>query len=202
MCLAPVLEYLYSVDYWHPNFILAFELDLPNKAVMTFGIESLIFGFTVAGFCGGVFDAYMCKYKHKVVTGITWGTYGRLWLSSILALGVILFLHYVAGLNSVHAHVIGCTALSVGFLWKVRSRWKNGSLVCALANVILMIGFYYGFYLILFPEIIEEWWKEDGLLGPKIGGVPVEEHLWFATNALYIGAAVRYCLDVGFDDDL
>ena len=200
MCTAPIFDYINTKDYWSPGFLVTFAIDLPKDAQMQFGVAGFILGFSVAGMSAGLFDLFVRKHEryHPVIDGINWGRYGRLLLATVLGVAAIFFFFLVAGLDTVPAHCIGLILLTVLFMWRIRSSWILPSLKTAGVMVVFMMLFYYAFYLQLYPDLIKEWWYPK-VWKPALFGVPLWEYLWGAANALYIGPAVRFCLDKDFD---
>ncbi len=195
--VAPLFEWL-NKDYWSPEFIWRIEI-----GPFFFGIESLILGFSVIGISAGIFD-----WRHRrgdgarEVTRVTASSYWRLAVAGLLAAGPIVALTFLFGVNSVHAHIYVCTVLAVAVIWQVKWQWKLPSLITSLVVTFVMAAFYFAWFLLLYPDIIDRWWHEEILWGPTWGEVPLEEFLWGAANALYLGPVIRYCMDKGFEKEM
>lgn len=197
MWVAPLFEWL-NKDYWEPKFIWRIEI-----GSFFFGIESLLLGFSVIGISAGIFD-----WRHRKgdgareVTRVTKSSHWRLITAGLLAALPILGLTFLAGINSVHAHIYVCTVLAVVVIWRIKWQWKLPSVTTSAVLAVIMAAFYFCWYLVLYPDIIDAWWKPEVLWGIHVGKVPLEELLWGASNALYLGPVVRYCLDKGFEKDV
>jgi hypothetical protein len=195
--VAPLFEWL-NKDYWRPEFLWRIEI-----GPFFFGIESLLLGFSVIGISAGIFDwRYRKSARAEVVAEVTRSSYWRLFMAGLLAAVPIVALTFIAKINSVHAHIYVCTALAVLVIWRVNWEWKLPSVITSLVLAFVMAVFYYGFYLRRYPGIIDAWWIDEVLWGPKFWDVPLEEFLWGASNALYLGAVIRYCMDKGFEIDM
>ncbi len=201
MLVAPLFDYLNQADYWNPEFLFRIALDLPGSAQMTFGIEGMMLGFGVAGISAGTFDYFLRREDPGVITGITWGSYGRLWHGSLLAVAGIFLTHFLFGINSVRAHIYALAALSILFFWKKRASWIRPSIKTAASMIVVMAVFYYAYFLRFWPDVIEDWWKLDQMWGIILWGVPLEEFLWAGANAMYLGIMVRYCMRLDLDKE-
>lgn len=193
MATVPVLDFLYTFDYWHPQSCLAFSLNLTGDATMNFAVEGFIFGFAFSGICVGIFDWGMRLRGHDTRWEFNWASYGRLWPTVLGAVVTILSIHFVFGLNTVHAHCIGCAVLSVLYLWRIQSNWVIPSLITGGGMIFIMGVIYFCILFRIFPSFVEDAWKLDNLMGINLLGVPLEEFLWAGASGLYIGAAVCYC---------
>lgn len=197
MWVSPLFEWL-NQDYWKPEFFLPIKI-----GSFVLGVESLILGFSVIGISAGIFD-----WRHRrgdgasEVTRVTASSYWRLVVAGLLAAIPIVALTFLAGINSVHAHIYVCAVLAVGVIWRIKWQWKLPSLVTGLFMSGTMAAFYFGYFLHFYPDIIRDWWKEEVLWGIYLGKVPLEEFLWGASNALYLGPVIRYCMDKGFEADV
>ncbi len=195
MWVSPLFEWL-NQDYWHPEFVWKITI-----GEFFFGPESLILGFTIIGIAAGIFDWRHRQRGHRVVTRVTRHSYWRLGAAGLLAAVPIVLLKFWGGMNSVHAHILVCTVLAVLVMWQIQWQWKLPSVVTALVLGAVMAIFYFAFYLVVYPDIIDDWWIKEALWGIYIGKVPLEEILWGACNAMYLGPVIRYCMDQSFEHE-
>lgn len=193
----PFFESL-NQDYWCPQFLVEIRLFGGR-----FGFESFILAFTFSGISAGVYDLAHRWMGFRELTRITWRSYVRLVIVGFAAVGLIFFLFRVWHYNSVHAHIVALPIAWLLFTLILRRSWAVGSISTALALVAVMVVFYFAFFLLLYPTIIDQWWHLDEMWGANKrhfpyfwGSVPVEEFLWAAANALYLGPAVRFCMEL------
>ena len=193
----PFFESL-NQDYWKPAFLV--EMDWFGGR---FGFESLILAFTFSGISAGVYDLVHRALGFRELTRIRPMSYVRLLIVGFAAVGLIFFLIRVGHWNSVHSHIVALPIAWLGFTLLLRRSWAAGSLGTAAALVVVMVLFYFAFFLRLYPTIIDQWWCLSVMWGAQHryfpyfwGSVPVEEFLWAASNALYLGPAVRFCMEV------
>ena len=137
MWVSPLFEWL-NQDYWKPEFFLPIKI-----GSFVLGVESLILGFSVIGISAGIFD-----WRHRrgdgasEVTRVTASSYWRLVVAGLLAAIPIVALTFLAGINSVHAHIYVCAVLAVGVIWRIKWQWKLPSLVTGLFMSGTMAAFW------------------------------------------------------------
>jgi len=189
MAVGPFFEYWHLADYWHPEYLVRISF-----GGLTFGIEDSLFSFTFSGICIGLF------IQQLELAGIPGGLDGfrEGFAERLFAVwpGVCTFLvliHYYA-VNSLYAIAVSCL-VSAGVVLLKRPSWAWPALQMALLVASLMWFFYWGYFLVLFPGIIESWWDLEALCGLQLAGVPIEEPLWALTAALFIGPVGLFYLE-------
>lgn len=183
----PISEYWHLKDYWNPVYMWRFEV-----GQWVFGIEDYFFAFAFGGLSAGIFDILTRKSGEQELAGFRVRDFIKLLLAGIcclFAMGALITLFHM---NSLHAIVVtflsGAAALLV-----MRPRWILPAIQTGLAAAFFMWISYWGFLLRLFPHIIEEWWYKQALSGHSFGGIPIEEMIWAASTALFVGPVPRFC---------
>ncbi len=189
MVVGPCFEYWHLTDYWHPEYLVKISLGR-----LSFGVEDLLFSFAFAGICIGLF------WQQLALAGVTCGLdriregfAGRFFT---LWPGICTFwvLVHCYAINSLYAIAASCL-VSAGVILLKRPCWVCPALRMALLVASLMWFFYWGYFLVLFPGIIESWWELEALWGVRLVGVPLEEPLWALAAALFIGPAGLFYLE-------
>jgi len=161
--LGPLSEVLYFKDYWRPEYLFTF---------FGFGIEDLCFAFFIGGIGAVAYEEIFIKKLTKI-RGESSKLLGILGLVGIL---LLLFLNLVLGINSIYASSIAFIVLGIVILSYRRDLLKI-SIYNGIIVALIMLVFYI-FYLSLFPNIIEDWWKLKNISGIFIFGAPIEEIIW------------------------
>jgi len=183
----PISEYWHLKDYWNPVYMLKLEV-----GIWTFGIEDYLFAFAYGGLAAGIFDILARGSGEKEFKRFYLLGFIKLLLVVICCLfamgGMTAFLNF----NSLHAIVLTLFAGGM-FIIISRPRWTLAAIQTGIVSAIFMWIFYWGFYLRLFPHVVDKWWYQEALIGISFGGVPIEELLW-ASTAFFVGPVFRYCL--------
>lgn len=187
--IGPISNYWFFKDYWKPTYILKFEI-----GNWVFGIEDYLFAFAFSGLCAGIFDLFIRKSGQKEVA--KWHTLGYikfllLGFSCVLIMGI---LRVTFKINSLYAIVVIFLAGAL-FILIQQPGWIIAGIKTAIIVVAIMWIFYWGFYLRLFPNIIEQWWINDALSKMSFDGVPIEEIMYAGAAGLFIGPSLRYCME-------
>ncbi len=159
-----------------------------------FGIEDYIFAFSFAGLCSGIFDLLARKSGQKELLRFDpMGFIGPV----LLGLACLLVMGALTGflkVNSLHAIIAAFLMISAAIIMVRRPKLIKPAVQAAFIVAVVMWIFYRGFFLQLFPKIMNKWWNVDALSGMTMGGVPIEEVIWAWTAALFTGPAIRYCM--------
>lgn len=189
MVVGPLFEYWHLADYWRPEYLVPISLGR-----LTFGLEDLVFSFAFSGICigllvlqlelvgiDGTFDRFREGFAGRFFA--IWPGIGAFW---------VLVDRYAV--NSLYAIAVSCL-VSAGIVLSKRPCWAWPALRAALLVAGLMWFFYWGYFLVLFPGIIESWWDLHALCGVRLAGVPLEEPLWALAAALFIGPVGLFYLE-------
>jgi hypothetical protein len=184
----PISEYWHLKDYWNPTYIYRFEI-----GSWTFGVEDYIFAFAYGGLAAGIFDIISRKAGQRELAEFNPIGFIKLLLAVILCLFLMSVLVAVFNINSLNATIV---VLLIGslILVKLQPKWILPVIITAIIAGNLMWIFYWGFYIRLFPGIIEQWWYPEAFSGISLGGVPIEEVIWATATALFVGPLLRYCM--------
>lgn len=185
----PISEYWHLKDYWNPTYIL--KIQVGN---WIFGIEDYLLAFAFGGLCAGIFDLLVRKSGAKELASFHTSRYAKLLLLGVSCLFAMGALKTFFNVNSLYSITIAFLVGGVLMLY-CRREWIFAAIQTAVIIGIFMWISYWGFYLMLFPSVIEQWWYSDALSGILLAGVPIEEVMWAGTTALFVGPALRYCLD-------
>lgn len=170
MIVGPISQYWYLKDYWRPEYILG-----------KFGIvEDLLFAFLIIGFTGGVVN-FLTRAKSCKIEGL-FNSRRRYRVPALILVGSLLFFSTFLGLNSIYASGIGFSIIAA-LMWRQRPDLIRFSLVGAVIWITLII-IMYNLILIVWPNLIEQWWMWENISGIKILRIPIEEFLWFGTWGL------------------
>ena len=183
----PISEYWHLKDYWNPEYML--KLEIGN---WTFGIEDYLFAFAYGGLAAGVFDIIVRRSGEKESSRFYLLGFIKLLIVVSCCLFVMGAMTDLLNFNSLHAITLTLLAGGIGIII-LRPKWTLAAIQTGTISVILMWIFYWGFYLRLFPRVIDNWWYPEALTGISFGGVPIEELLW-ASTAFFVGPVCRYCL--------
>jgi hypothetical protein len=157
-----------------------------------FGIEDYFFAFAYGGLSAGIFDILIRKLGEKELARFyLWG-YIKLLLTGIccpFVMGALMTLFHI---NSLYAIIV--TFLSgAAVLIVLQPKWTLHAIQAGIIAGLFMWISYCGFFLKLFPRIIEKWWFQDALSGISFGIVPIEEVIWASSTAFFVGPISRYC---------
>ncbi len=187
--VAPCFEYWHLADYWHPEYLVKISV-----GPLSFGLEDLLFSFAFSGICIGLF----CQQLSLAGTSASLKPVRVRFADRFFTLWPGLFCFWVLvhcySLNSLHAIAISCLVSAGVILWQ-RPCWTRPALRMALLVAALMWFFYWGYFQVLFPGIIERWWEVDALWCRRLAGVPLEEPLWALAAAFFIGPAGLFYLE-------
>lgn len=183
----PISEYWHIRDYWSPIHICAIEID-----DWVFGIEDYLFAFAFAGLCAGIFDLLARRVGQEELARFNVSGFVSLMLFGLVCLLAMSALVELFKLNSLYAVVLAFLA-AAGLILERHRKWIVPAVETACLVAAVMWIFYWGFFLRLFPGIIDEWWKARTLSGVSLAGVPIEEMAWAWATALFVGPLFRYC---------
>ncbi len=186
--LGPLSEYWHLKDYWNPVYLAELQI-----GAWSFGLEDYLFAFAFAGMGAGIFDLLARRAGQEELAKVEVSGFVRLAAVGLACLGAMGGLAEVFGINSLHGIAIAFLAGAL-LLFALHPRWMPAAVQTAFAMAGMVWLFYWGFYLRLFPGIIEEWWHAGALAGVFLGGVPIEEVIWAWSGGLFVGPVARYCL--------
>jgi hypothetical protein len=185
----PLSEYWYHKDYWRPTYLIEIHL-----GAWRFGIEDYLFAFAFGGLCAGVFDLLLRAAGAKPTACFRAPRYATCLFLGVVCVASMGLLTTGVPLHSLHANILVFCIGAGGLLVRKRS-WVPPALWTAGICASGMWCFYWGAYFRLFPGLVDQWWYRDTLSGLAVGGVPLEEVVWAWAAALFVGPAVRYCLE-------
>ncbi len=172
----PLSEWWFNRDYWQPAYIFSFRI-----SHWTFGVEDALFSFAFAGIAAGIFfwakgEGYPPPPPGEARTG------GGM----VLRLGGLFLLLWVGitaiDWNSIYASMATFAVLSSWLLLRYPGSFAPALAAGAGMAALLMI-YYVGIFVPLFPGVFSEWFKHEFISGVRFLGVPVEEPAW----ALFAG---------------
>jgi hypothetical protein len=185
---APLLQYWHAKDYWRPAYFVQLRF-----GDWVFGIEDYLFGFLFAGFSTGLFLVVLRGLKPALIVQTNARHLLHLVALSILMLSVTGAVIEATPLNSLWSVVL-VSVLTSGFVLYRKKAWQLSAIFSAVLVGLLAWSSYWGFFLRLFPKIIDRWWLPSGVTGIDIFGVPVEEIIWGAAGALFVAPLSLYVL--------
>jgi hypothetical protein len=164
--LGPLVEQMHLRDWWMPKFVCQ------NCAVH---IEDLIFGLSVAGITGVIYnDLWVKKETRENYKKINW--------KYIVILGTtgmtLAFIPYLIwGINSFYTVTGSALYLAAGITIKRPDLFKS-MIMSGLMMMLIALPFY-GIGLGLNPNWIQEEWRVSNLSGIYLWKIPIEELIWF-----------------------
>lgn len=181
----PILEYWHHQDYWNPNYLFPVRF-----GGWVFGAEDYLFAFCYAGFTTGVFHLFLRVTQSPPSPRRALKHFVRLQFAGAAFLILLTSLIALTDWNSVTALVMLSVAISASIFWKY-PRWLPAALWTAAATGCAALLSYWGFFFRLYPEVLDDWWQLDRMSGLSILGVPLEEIVWAAGLALFVGPVYR-----------
>lgn len=177
-----IVDPIYSSDWWFP---LTITDTMP-------GIESFIFGFSVAGIASIIYeDIFRKKLKIRkknrrigIKEDINYFTI------SLLLAGIFLFNYFVLKLNSFYSS-IPAFLIPLFIIFYKRKDLVIDSVISGVLLVIISFVFYI-IPEILFPGWINSSWNFQILSGITILKVPIEDLIWFFLAGTFIGPLYEY----------
>jgi hypothetical protein len=149
--IGPLSEYWHARDYWSPAYSLKVQL-----GDWTFGLEAYFFAFAFAGLCAGVFDLLVRRAgQPELVLFDGWGFVGLMLLGFACLLSMSVLVVWWR-LNSLHAFILIFLAGAALILGQRRA-WLTPAVQTAFLAAAAMWIFYAGFFLRLFPGIVDAW---------------------------------------------
>lgn len=186
--VGPCFEYWHLSDYWHPEYLFKISLGW-----LSFGVEDLLFSFAFAGICIGLFCQQLALAE--IISGLNkMESFAERFFTIWPGICTFWVLVHFYSINSLYAIAVSCL-VSAGVIFLKRPCWAGPALRMALLVASLMWFFYWSYFLVLFPSIIESWWELETLSGLHLAGVPLEEPLWALAAALFIGPAGLFYLE-------
>ena len=187
----PIIEYWHRQDYWAPvyDFPLAF-------GSWEFGVEDYLFSFAYTGVCIGVFEHFRGQTLSESDTAFDLRTFLCIQLlASACISGMVLFAH-VFGITTFWSILI-VHLLFAAYFYRVQPALLFTGIATAFFLFMLSWVSWSAYFLRLYPDLIEQWWHSESLSGVHLGNVPIEEPLWAAVVAFFLGPAVLWCAERG-----
>lgn len=162
---------IYQSDWWHPTRFMSV-----GTIFGPIGIEDFLFGASVFGIASIIGD-YLLNRKEKKPTERFWRSFLAIFLFSLVVFILFIFLLKAFSFYSFYATTAAWLAAAAFLLWKRTGLFRemlSGGVLLVLAGIP-----FYAFPLLFHPTWITDEWFLPKLSGVLIGGVPVEEFLWF-----------------------
>ncbi len=168
--LGPLSQIYYLKDYWEPIFTL--------NNIGFIHIEDLMFAFLLVGITGVIYNFITGKKTiANKKTNIRKSIKNISIFVSIIALSLI-FLTNVLNINSIYSSSFAFV-LTATLIWNLRKDLIRPSLI--VGGIFAIFTFItYNILLIIFPDMIRDWWLLKNISGILINGVPLEEMIWFS----------------------
>jgi hypothetical protein len=174
--LGPIAQEMHLVDWWNPQF---FHDSLIH-------IEDIIFGFSVVGISGIIYDVIFVKKLRKLKKLRVKTSYFL--TSFIIAVFSLFGLFFIFGIASFITNIIAALIMFV-FITIKRHDLVSSMLITGVILTLISIPAYL-IGLAIDPNWITSQWYLDNLSGVMFIGIPVEEFAWFFTVG--IGASALY----------
>jgi hypothetical protein len=174
--------YLFTGDWWRPETVLGGRLS----------IEDALLGFTnggIAAFCAFLFHRESGAGK-KIGRALMIMPFLTLFFLTSL-------LFFLMGLSSFIANALGL-ALATLIMLAIRPDLTSVSLIGGF----LMAAFSFPVYSILVqvsPGWVEHSWIMGNLSGFMLGGVPIEDYVWYFLVGSFLSTAYPYLKNIAFE---
>lgn len=180
--LAPFLELVYVLDWWHP-------LTITNTLI---GIEDFLFGFTVPGIASSIYEILLNKRLRLRRSSKKEQKLQNSRIFTILVFMIFLFLigFYLLGISSFYASVVGFS-VGIVFIFVSRPDLILDSVVSGfLVTLVAMANFILGEAIA--PGVVKALWYNEIFSGTLILGVPIEDLIWFFLGGMFFGPIYEF----------
>ncbi len=182
LVLAPGALIVVSNDYRH----------VISNTIAGVGLEDLLFSFSLFGIAAVVYQVILGAHVHKL-QGKRWthehpAVHWYAHLLVVLGLWgfISLLLIHVFELASIRALIVGGLLVGVYAIADRRDLLLD-ALLSGLFTATLVFLIEQIFFVRLFPEAAEAFWRFDQMTLFLIGGIPLEEIIWAAVIGFTIG---------------
>ncbi|KKU68319.1 MAG: hypothetical protein UX89_C0005G0033 [Parcubacteria group bacterium GW2011_GWA2_47_16] len=165
--------YWWTVDWWHPLTITGTKV----------GIEDFLIGFGSGGIMAVSYEVLLTK-RYSKRHAQSHGLYDFFLILLILS-QITSFLFYVIGLTSFYASSMAMLLVALAMFFVRRDLIVNGiisGLLMAIISVLL-----YGTIFFVSSGWIDSTYYFNTLSGIRVGGVPVEEFVFWFLSGLVFG---------------
>jgi|GEM_PF-664704 len=182
LVVAPGLLILASNDY----------RNIVSDNLASIGIEDLLFSFSLFGISAVIYQVLLGKHTHKLKGKRFYASHPAIhwYVHLILVLGlwavVSLLMIDIFALSSIRALVVGGLLIGIYTIADRRDLLLD-ALLSGLFMALLIFITEQIFFVRLFPEAAEGFWRLSEINTLFIGGVPLEELLWAAVVGFAIG---------------
>ncbi len=173
--LGPLSEIFYFRDYWHPEYLFS---------AFGVGIEDLLFAFFIGGIGSVAYEEFFISKIAKTRREQSKAAA----ILGLISLCLLIILNFVFEINSIYSSSIVFLFGGAIIISKRHDLLKNAVGNGVLVALIMLI--FYVFFIAIYPNIIEDWWKLENISGLLILGAPLEELMWgfswgFLSGPLY-----------------
>ncbi len=165
--------YWWTVDWWHPLTITGTKV----------GIEDFLMGFGSGGIMAVAYEVLLAKGYSKRHAE-SHGVYDFFLILLILA-QVTSWLFYGVGLTSFYSSAIAMFSVALVMFFVRRDLIVNGVLSGFLMVLISIV--FYGTVLLVSSGWVDSTYYSGTLSGMRIGGVPIEEFIFWFLSGLVFG---------------
>jgi len=172
-----ITQVLFFQDYWKPQYILSFY---------GVGLEEFLFCFLIGGIAGVIYEEFFITKIIKTKRDNS----KTLMILGIFGLLILLFLLYILKINSIYSSSITLIFMGIIILMERNDLFKNA--IGSGVLVALIMFLFYIIYQLIFPTIIQNWWKLNNISGIMIFGVPIEEIIWGFSYGFFAGPIYEF----------
>ncbi len=174
--LGPLTTIFFLNDYWTPAFIFG----------AWFPLEDFLFAFLIGGVGGVAYEAFFGKKTSRPLV-----KHKRMWALVIFPLGLLwMFAATSLGYTSIYASI--ALLLLLGLILIIyRPDLRHAAIFSAVMTGLMMFVMYQ-VLLLLYPNLIGEWWHIENLSLVFVYGVPLEEILWGASWGFFAGPVFEF----------
>ncbi|HEB01465.1 MAG TPA: hypothetical protein ENI16_00515 [Candidatus Portnoybacteria bacterium] len=159
------LALIYLPDYWYPDHILGSYL---------LGIEDYIFAFAIAGIGAVAYEVVfgkthtLCECRKQSPK--------RILSIAIVSIIILLSLTFIFKMNSIYSSFVAFLLIFAYIMYFRRDLFWQAILSGFLVAGLMLL--FYQIWILMYPNIIQHWWKLENISGILILGVPLEEIIW------------------------
>jgi len=168
--IAFLTEPIFIKYYWNPEYIFPLFI----KGVQIGSFEDFLYGFLKGGIAAVIYEEVFIQTVYKMRSHIH---HFKRMIVPIYLGGIILFLLPVIAfnINPIFSSALSCMLFLVYLLIYRQDLLSHALYSGLIVAVITYLG--YVAILLIYPGLIESWWKTNFLVGIYITGIPLEELL-------------------------
>jgi len=181
--LGPISEFFYFKDYWRPETFSGLQ----------FGVEDLIFSFTLGGISSVLYEELAGRVLVKRhFHPNRWAAF----VFPVIVIATVLVATKYLQVNSIYASYAAFALVALIMLRLRPDLIREAILSAIFLTIITSAG--YIIWLQFYPEVFNRWWFLSNLSGILVFGIPLEEISWYSAWGMVAGPLYEF--GTGFGD--